>query len=133
MVWGALKPIPHKLKKKEKSLLSLLELFTLMIQTTDIHDPLLPHLGIKTNSHPDSTLQLKDSQCNFPLKLEQSQQLVIHMHLKSNTSVSSSGPTFPDSPVNLHSSTLLRLLCTSRFLPFSVLSPPPLFLLLHVT
>lgn len=65
--------------------LGLLELFTLMIQTTGIHDPLPPHSRIKTVSHLDCKLSLNDSLCNFPLKLEESQQLVIHMHLKSNT------------------------------------------------
>lgn len=64
---------------------TLLQVFNLMIPATDIHDPLPTHPRIKLDSNLDSKLQLKGSPCNFPLKLEQSQQLVIHMHLKSNT------------------------------------------------
>ena len=63
----------------------LLQVLNLMTPATDIHDPLPAHPRIKSGSNLDSKLQLKGSPCNFPLKLERSQQLVIHMHLKSNT------------------------------------------------
>lgn len=64
---------------------TLLQVFDLATAATDIHDPPPSHPRIKLDSNLDSKLRLKGSPCNFPPKLEQSQQLVIHMHLKSNT------------------------------------------------
>lgn len=74
-----------KKRKDKKKSSTLLQVFTLMIPATDIHDPLPAHTRIKSGSNLDSKQPLKGSPCNSPLKLEQSQQLVIHMHLKSNT------------------------------------------------
>lgn len=116
-----------------------MQVFNLMIPATDIHDPLPTHPRIKLDSNLDSKLQLKGSPCNFPLKLEQSQQLVIHMHLKSNTLLlcplvappslthqwASTPPTHSDhyKPVPPPPSLLLSLL----------LALPRLFFFLHVT
>lgn len=113
-----------------------LQVFNLMIPTTDIHDPLPPHPRIKSGSNLDSNCSSGGSPCNFPLKLEQSQQLVIHMHLKSNTLLlcpsvappflthqwTSTPPMHSDHYAVFPPSLSLTLSC-----------PPPLSLHLHVT